>query len=311
MTNNHSNIQTITIATRNSPLAMWQAKYTAALIGKTFPHIATKLLPMTTKGDQILDVTLNKIGGKGLFLKELEQAMIAEKADIAVHSMKDVPADMPEDFVICSIFKRHDASDAFVSNKYSTLEQLPQKAVIGTSSLRRQSQLLALRPDLIVKPLRGNVQTRLKKLDNGDYDAIILATAGLERMKLDERIKSKLTPNAWLPAVGQGAVGVECLSTRYDLIELFANLNDKDTVRCVNAERAMNKKLNGSCSVAIGAYAQIIDKTIAMQAIVCAPDGSQFIRQEAQANNPQELGIHIADLLLEDGAQAILDMADE
>lgn len=304
-------LKNITIATRNSPLAMWQAEYAATLIETTFPHITTKLLPMTTKGDQILDVTLNKIGGKGLFLKELEQAMLAGEADIAVHSMKDVPADMPEGFTICSVFKRHDASDAFVSNKYQNLKELPQGAVVGTSSLRRQSQLLAIRPDLIINPLRGNVQTRLRKLDEGQYDAIILATAGLERMDLDDRINSKLLPNDWLPAVGQGAVGVECLSNRSDLIELLLQLNDDISRQCVDAERAMNKVLNGSCSVAIGAYAQKQDSTLSMHAIVCAPDGSQFIRQHAQAQNAQELGENIAQQLLANGAQAILDLADD
>ena len=303
--------KTITIATRKSPLAMWQAEFAAALIEKKFPHIKTKLLPMTTKGDQILNVTLNKIGGKGLFLKELEQSMLAGEADIAIHSMKDVPADMPDEFTICSIFKRHDASDAFVSNTYNTLEQLPQNARVGTSSLRRQSQLLAIRPDLQVLPLRGNVQTRLQKLDNGEYDAIILATAGLERMQLDDRIKSKLIPNAWLPAVGQGAVGVECLSNRKDLIELMAQLNDEESAQCVNAERAMNKVLNGSCSVAIGAYATLNNDKVSMQAIVCAPDGSQSIRQQAEADDPYQLGSNIARLLLADGAQEILDMADD
>ena len=303
--------KTITIATRKSPLAMWQAEFAASLIEKKFPHIKTKLLPMTTKGDQILNVTLNKIGGKGLFLKELEQSMLAGEADIAIHSMKDVPADMPDEFTICSIFKRHDASDAFVSNTYNTLEQLPQNARVGTSSLRRQSQLLAIRPDLQVLPLRGNVQTRLQKLDNGEYDAIILATAGLERMQLDDRIKSKLIPNAWLPAVGQGAVGVECLSNRKDLIELMAQLNDEESAQCVNAERAMNKVLNGSCSVAIGAYATLNNDKISMQAIVCAPNGSQSIRQQAEAKDPYELGSNIAKLLLADGAQEVLDMADD
>ena len=303
--------KTITIATRKSPLAMWQAEFAASLIEKKFPHIKTKLLPMTTKGDQILNVTLNKIGGKGLFLKELEQSMLAGEADIAIHSMKDVPADMPDEFTICSIFKRHDASDAFVSNTYNTLEQLPQNARVGTSSLRRQSQLLAIRPDLQVLPLRGNVQTRLQKLDNGEYDAIILATAGLERMQLDDRIKSKLIPNAWLPAVGQGAVGVECLSNRKDLIELMAQLNDEESAQCVNAERAMNKVLNGSCSVAIGAYATLNNDKVSMQAIVCAPDGSQSIRQQAEADDPYQLGSNIARLLLADGAQEILDMADD
>ena len=266
---------------------------------------------MTTKGDQILDVTLDKIGGKGLFLKELEQAMLIEAADIAVHSMKDVPATMPPEFTICSILKRHDASDAFVSNKYDSLQQLPKNAIVGTSSLRRQSQLLAIRPDIQIKPLRGNIQTRLNKLDKNEYDAIILATAGLERMGLDARIKSKLTPNLWLPAVGQGAIGVECLSKRVDLIELLESLNDITTLKCVNTERAMNKLLNGSCSTAIGAYAELNDDVISIQAIVGAPDGSQIIRKQTQAKVPLEAGEQIARLLLADGAQEILDMAHD
>ncbi len=304
-------ITTITIATRESPLALWQAEFTADLIEKTFPHIKTKLLPMTTKGDQILNVTLDKIGGKGLFLKELEQAMLAQEADIAVHSMKDVPADMPKEFTICSIFKRHDASDAFVSNSYDNINDLPQNAIVGTSSLRRQSQLLAMRPDLHVKPLRGNVQTRLKKLDNGEYDAIILATAGLERMKMDERIKAKMYPNQWLPAVGQGAVGVECLKTRTDIIELFAQLNDETTAQCIHAERAMNKELEGSCSSAIGASATLADNTIKMQALVANPDGSRIIRVKDENNDPIKLGKNIAQALFAAGAQEILDLAHD
>ena len=301
----------IIIATRNSPLALWQAEYAASLIEKTFPSVKTELLPMTTKGDRILDVTLNKIGGKGLFLKELEQAMKEGEADIAVHSMKDVPADMPEGFEICCVFKRHDASDAFVSNHYSSLDDLPQNSVVGTSSLRRQSQLLAIRPDLKVKPLRGNVQTRLRKLDEGEYDAIILATAGLERMNLDDRIKSKLKPNDWLPAVGQGAVGVECLSNRQDLKDLLLQLNHAETAECVNAERTMNQILNGGCSVAIGAYAQRKGDKLTMEAIVCAPDGTHIIRQKSECDNSQDLGRNVGRQLLADGAQAILDLGND
>ncbi len=304
-------MKSITIATRNSPLAMWQAEYTASLIESKFPHIKTYLLPMTTKGDQILDVTLNKIGGKGLFLKELEQAMLEGKADIAVHSMKDVPAQMPEEFTICSIFKRHDSSDAFVSNKYNCLQDLPKNAVVGTSSLRRQAQLLAIREDIQVKPLRGNVQTRLKKLDDNKYDAIILATAGLERLKMDSRIKSKLTANEWLPAVGQGAVGVECLSKRTDLFDLLSQLNDHDTAQCIVAERSMNMVLEGSCSAAIGAHATINLDNISMHAIVCSPDGSEIIRQQDNDNNAKELGEKVAFALLAAGAQKLLDLNNE
>lgn len=302
--------KTITIATRNSPLALWQAEYAARLIEDTFPDIKTKLLPMTTKGDQILDVTLNKIGGKGLFLKELEQAMLAGDADIAVHSMKDVPADLPEEFTLCTVFKRHDASDAFVSNNFNSFTELPQNATVGTSSLRRQSQLLAIRPDLKIIPLRGNVQTRLNKLDAGEYDAIILATAGLERMQYDDRIKQKLERKVCLSAVGQGAVGVECLSNREDIIDLLSQLNHKETLKCVTAERSMNRILNGSCSVAIGAFAEFNQDTITLQAVVCAPDGSVVLRQKAQDPDPEEAGLKVAYALLAAGAQEILDMAN-
>lgn len=304
-------IKEITIATRNSPLALWQAEYAAKLIEDTFPGIKTKLLPMTTKGDQILDVTLNKIGGKGLFLKELEQAMLTGDADIAVHSMKDVPAEMPDDFTLCTIFKRHDATDAFVSNKYQAFEELPHHAIVGTSSLRRQSQLMAIRPDLKIIPLRGNVQTRLKKLDAGEYDAIILATAGLERLKYDDRINQKLDNSVCLSAVGQGAVGIECLSSRKDIIDLLSQLNHKETLKCVTAERTMNRILNGSCSVAIGALAECKNDAVSIQAVVCAPDGSKIIKQEAQDNCPEEAGLKVAYALLAKGAQELLDMAND
>jgi len=304
--------KTIIIATRNSLLAMWQAEYAAKLIEESFPHIKTQLLPMTTKGDQILDVTLNKIGGKGLFLKELEQAMLSGDADIAVHSMKDVPADLPNDFNLCSVFERHDASDAFVSNKFESFSELPQNATVGTSSLRRQSQLMAIRPDLNVIPLRGNVQTRLKKLDAGEYDAIILATAGLERLEYNDRIKQKLNNKICLSAVGQGAVGVECLSNREDLIELLSQLTHQDTLKCITAERTMNRVLNGSCSVAIGAYAEYKTDTgtITMEAVVCAPDGSRVLHQKASDADPEEVGLKTAYALLAAGAQELLDMAN-
>ncbi|MFK8010941.1 MAG: hydroxymethylbilane synthase [Marinicellaceae bacterium] len=308
MTN--TTLKTITIATRNSPLALWQAEYAAQLIESTFPHVKTKLLPMTTKGDQILDVTLNKIGGKGLFLKELEHSMLAGEADIAVHSMKDVPADLPDEFTICSVFKRHDATDAFVSNHYQNFADLPNKATVGTSSLRRQSQLLAIRPDLNIIPLRGNVQTRLRKLDDGEYDAIILATAGLERLDYHNRIQHKIAKNVCLSAVGQGAVGVECLSNRHDIIDLLSELNHQATLKCVNAERSMNRILNGSCSVAIGAYAEIQDNIVSIEAVVCAPDGSEMLRQNAQDSDPEEAGLQAAYGLLASGAQRLLDMAD-
>jgi hydroxymethylbilane synthase len=303
-------MKTITIATRESALAMWQSEYVAAIIeAKT--EYKTKLLPMTTEGDQRLEVTLNKIGGKGLFLKELEQAILAGEADIAVHSMKDVPADLPEEFQICSVFPRADESDAFVSNYYEQLSDLPEGSIVGTSSLRRQAQLLSLRPDLDIQPLRGNVNSRLQKLDDGLYDAIILASAGLKRLGFDERIKSRLTAPDWLPAVSQGAVGIECLKGNDELAAVLNTLADEQTWQCVRAERALNLKLNGSCSVAIGALATYhMDDTIALKAGVFSPDGKQAVTAKQQGYDPVELGELVGEDLLKQGAAEILALAD-
>lgn len=302
--------KTITIATRESALAMWQSEYVAAIIEEK-TSFKTQLLPMTTEGDQRLEVTLNKIGGKGLFLKELEQSMLAGESDIAVHSMKDVPADMPEEFQICAVFPRADESDAFVSNQFSKLDELPQNAVVGTSSLRRQAQLLSLRPDLRVKPLRGNVNSRLQKLDDGGYDAIILASAGLQRLGFDDRIKSRLTAPEWLPAVSQGAVGIECLSDNHELAAVLSELADDKTWQCVRAERALNLKLEGSCSVAIGALAEYhIDDTISLKAGVFSPDGEQTITARQQGYDPVKLGDYVAEELLAQGARAVLDLGN-
>jgi hydroxymethylbilane synthase len=302
--------KTITIATRESALALWQSNYVASIIEAKTPY-KTKLLPMTTEGDQRLEVTLNKIGGKGLFLKELEQSMLAGEADIAVHSMKDVPADLPDEFQICAVFPRADESDAFVSNYYQQLSDLPQGAVVGTSSLRRQAQLLSLRPDLDIQPLRGNVNSRLQKLDDGLYDAIILASAGLMRLDFDDRIKSRLTAPNWLPAVSQGAVGIECLSSNDELAEVLKGLADDKTWQCVRAERALNLKLNGSCSVAIGALAEYhIDDTISLKAGVFSPDGTQTITARQQGYDPKELGDYVANELLAQGAKAILALGE-
>ncbi len=302
--------KTITIATRESALAMWQSEYVAAIIEQQTDY-KTRLLPMTTEGDQRLEVTLNKIGGKGLFLKELEQSMLAGQADIAVHSMKDVPADLPQEFQICAVFPRADESDAFVSNEFQQLSELPQGAVVGTSSLRRQAQLLSLRPDLNIQPLRGNVNSRLQKLDDGQYDAIILASAGLIRLGFDDRIKSRLTAPEWLPAVAQGAVGIECLKGNNELAGVLEALADEKTWQCVRAERALNLKLNGSCSVAIGAFATYhLDDTIALKAAVFSPDGTTSIAAKQQGYDAEKLGAHVAEKLLEQGAQRILAMAD-
>lgn len=303
-------MKTITIATRESALAMWQSEYVAAIIENKTDY-KTKLLPMTTEGDQRLEVTLNKIGGKGLFLKELEQAILNGEADIAVHSMKDVPADLPEEFQICSVFPRADESDAFVSNYYELLSDLPEGAVVGTSSLRRQAQLLSLRPDLDIQPLRGNVNSRLQKLDDGLYDAIILASAGLKRLGFDNRIKSRLTAPEWLPAVSQGAVGVECLKDNDELATVLKTLADEQTWQCVRAERALNLKLNGSCSVAIGALATYhLDDSIALKAGVFSPDGKQAITAKQQGYDPVELGELVGEDLLKQGAAEILALAD-
>jgi len=302
--------KTITIATRESALAMWQSEYVAALIEQKTDY-KTQLLPMTTEGDQRLEVTLNKIGGKGLFLKELEQSMLVGEADIAVHSMKDVPADMPEEFQICAVFPRADESDAFVSNHYGQLSGLPQGAVVGTSSLRRQAQLLSLRPDLDIQPLRGNVNSRLQKLDDGLYDAIVLASAGLIRLGFDDRIKSRLTAPEWLPAVSQGAVGIECLKDNQELASLLSGIADEQTWQCVRAERALNLKLNGSCSVAIGALAKYhLDDTISLQASVFSPDGTQSITAKQQGYDPVKLGEYVANKLLDQGAKEILALGE-
>ncbi|TDR20540.1 hydroxymethylbilane synthase [Marinicella litoralis] len=302
--------KTITIATRESALAMWQSKYVAAIIEAKTDY-KTQLLPMTTEGDQRLEVTLNKIGGKGLFLKELEQSMLAGESDIAVHSMKDVPADLPAEFQICAVFPRADESDAFVSNRYEKLTDLPQGAVVGTSSLRRQAQLLSLRPDLIINPLRGNVNSRLQKLDDGLYDAIILASAGLKRLGFDDRIKSRLTAPKWLPAVSQGAVGIECLKQNDELAAVLSALADEKTWQCVRAERSLNLKLNGSCSVAIGALASYhLDDTISLKAGVYSPDGSQSITARQQGYDPVKLGEYVANKLLDQGATEILALAE-
>lgn len=303
--------KTITIATRESALALWQSRYVAALIEAKTDY-QTALLPMTTEGDQRLEVTLNKIGGKGLFLKELEQAMEAGQADIAVHSMKDVPADLPEGFALGAVFPREDPSDALVSNQYTDLMSLPPGAVLGTSSLRRQAQVLAVRPDLNIEPLRGNVNTRLQKLDDGQYDAIVLASAGLIRLGFEDRIAARMQAPDWLPAVSQGVVGIECLADREDLMDLFKPLNDATAWHCVQAERAMNAKLGGSCSVAIGAQAiQLADQSIRLHGAVFSPDGTQAIKAQQQAYDPVILGEAVAEDLLAQGAADVLALSDQ
>ncbi|MGY6090773.1 hydroxymethylbilane synthase [Avibacterium paragallinarum] len=296
------------IATRRSPLALWQANYIKDRLTQLYPNLQVELVPMVTKGDVILDTPLAKIGGKGLFVKELENALLTGEADIAVHSMKDVPMTFPAGLGLSVICKREDPRDAFVSNTYRTLAELPAGAVVGTSSLRRQCQLKALRPDLKIQSLRGNVGTRLSKLDNGDYDAIILAAAGLIRLEMADRIASFIDTETSLPAAGQGAVGIECRFDDVAVQQLLAPLADPETTACVLAERAMNHHLQGGCQVPIGGYAVVRGDQLYLKALVGKVDGSQIIRAEAQSavQNSHQLGVQVAERLLQQGADDIL-----
>ena len=300
--------KTLKIATRQSPLALWQANYVKDCLQQLYPDLIVELVPMVTKGDVILDSPLAKIGGKGLFVKELENALLNKEADIAVHSMKDVPMQFPEGLGLAVICKREDPRDAFVSNSYRTFAELPQGAVVGTSSLRRQCQLKALRPDLDIRSLRGNVGTRLSKLDNGDYDAIILASAGLIRLGLADRIASFIEVEQSLPAAGQGAVGIECRTDDVQVKQLLAPLADAETTCCVLAERAMNNHLQGGCQVPIGGYAVLQQGQLYLRALVGNVDGSQIIRAEGKSavKNADVLGVQIAEQLLAQGADKIL-----
>ena len=300
--------KTLKIATRQSPLALWQANYVKDRLQQLYPDLTIELVPMVTKGDVILDSPLAKIGGKGLFVKELENALLNKEADIAVHSMKDVPMQFPEGLGLAVICQREDPRDAFVSNSYRTFAELPQGAVVGTSSLRRQCQLKALRPDLDIRSLRGNVGTRLSKLDNGDYDAIILASAGLIRLGLADRIASFIDVEQSLPAAGQGAVGIECRTNDMQVQALLAPLADAETTYCVRAERAMNNHLQGGCQVPIGGYAVLQQGQLYLRALVGDIDGSRIIRAEGKSpvENAEVLGVQIAEQLLAQGADKIL-----
>lgn len=300
--------KTLKIATRQSPLALWQANYVKDRLQQLYPDLTIELVPMVTKGDVILDSPLEKIGGKGLFVKELENALLNKEADIAVHSMKDVPMQFPEGLGLAVICQREDPRDAFVSHSYRTFAELPQGAVVGTSSLRRQCQLKALRPDLNIRSLRGNVGTRLSKLDNGDYDAIILASAGLIRLGLADRIASFIDVEQSLPAAGQGAVGIECRTDDMQVQALLAPLADAKTTYCVRAERAMNNHLQGGCQVPIGGYAVLQQGQLYLRALVGDIDGSRIIRAEGKSpvENAEALGVQIAEQLLAQGADKIL-----
>ncbi|MEN8179791.1 MAG: hydroxymethylbilane synthase [Pseudomonadota bacterium] len=299
---------TIRIATRKSPLAMWQAEHVAAALKKAHPDIEVELLGMSTQGDKILDTPLAKIGGKGLFVKELEQGMLEGHADIAVHSMKDVPVQLPDGLHLAVIMQREDPRDAFVSNKYASFSELPEGARVGTSSLRRQCQLAEARPDLEILSLRGNVNTRLRKLDEGNYDAIILASAGLIRLGFEQRISAKIGPEQSLPAIGQGAVGIECRADDDEINALLAPLHHAQTASCITAERAMNQRLNGGCQVPIAGYAMLESGNLWLRGLVGEPDGSRIIRGEVEGtpDEAQEMGVGLAERLLEWGADEIL-----
>lgn len=300
--------QRLVIATRASRLALWQAEFVRGRLQALYPACSVELLTLTTRGDQILDRTLSKVGGKGLFVKELETALLDGRADLAVHSLKDVPVDLQAPFELCAVLERADPRDAFVSNDYTTLAELPAGSVVGTSSLRRESQLRARYPNLRVQPLRGNLDTRLAKLDRGEYAAIILAAAGLDRLALGHRIRSLLEPADSLPAAGQGALGIEIRGDRADLRRWLAPLVHADTAACSLAERAVSRALGGSCQVPLAAYARVQGDQLVLHALVASPDGNRIVRAEGQGPVAQaeDIGEAAARQLLADGADAIL-----
>lgn len=306
---------TLTIATRQSPLALWQANFVKDTLEKLYPTMKVELLEMVTKGDKILDTPLAKIGGKGLFVKELENALYEKRADIAVHSLKDVPMVLPEGLTLGAYLERHAPTDAFVSNRYASLDELPDGAVLGTSSLRRECQIAHTKGNLIIKSLRGNVGTRLSKLDAGEYDAIILATSGLERLGLGERIRHELDDELSLPAVGQGALAIECREDDETILQLLAPLNHLATRLCVIAERAMNKTLEGGCQVPIAGFATIDGDTLSLRGRVGSIDGKTLLKSQNaitlthtadDEQNAENLGKQIAQDLLSQGADQIL-----
>jgi len=302
------NPSTLRIATRKSALALWQAEHVAALLRAAHPGLSVELVPMTTRGDEIQDRPLATIGGKGLFLKELEVAMLEGRADLAVHSLKDVPAQLETGFTLPAILPRADAADAFVSNHYAELAALPPGARVGTSSLRRQAQLRALRPDLVLLDLRGNVGTRLGKLDNGDYDAIVLACAGLERLGLASRVRTRLAAPDWLPAPGQAAIAIEARSDQPAVLALLAALDDADTRLTVTAERAMNQALGGSCTVPVGAWCMLIEHGLHLCGLVGDAASGRLLLAEAGGATDQAvaLGQQVAAALLAQGADELL-----
>lgn len=298
----------IVIASRESALAMWQARHVQSRLAACYPQLEIAILGVTTQGDRMLDVSLAKIGGKGLFVKELEEALAQGRADIAVHSVKDVPMNLAPGFALAAILERADPRDAFISNRCRSLFELPAGSRVGTSSLRRESQLRARYPRLVVEPLRGNVPTRLKKLDAALYDGIILAAAGLKRLGLEQRITALLTPEESLPAVGQGAVGLECRAERADLVKLLAPLDHRATAQCVSAERAFSRALAGSCNVPLGGFGEVNGERMRLRGFVGAPDGSRLVSGELEgpAGDPEALGEALARELKAKGAAEIL-----
>ena len=298
----------VRIATRRSRLALWQAEHVKARLEAWQPALRVELVALSTRGDELLEVSLAKVGGKGLFVKELELALAEDRADIAVHSMKDVPAELPPGFVLAAVLAREDPRDAFVSPSHANLAALPAGAVVGTSSLRRQAQIAARYPALEIRPLRGNVDTRLAKLDRGDYAAIVLAVAGLKRLGLASRIRATLSVEESLPAAGQAALGIECLGERDDLLKLLGVLEDVQASACVRAERQVNLALGGSCTIPLGAYAEISGGRMRLRALVASPDGRHTVRAEGEAgmHEAQALGLRVAELLKERGAGEIL-----
>lgn len=302
----------LVIATRRSRLALWQAEHVKARLEAAHPGLAVELLALSTRGDELLEVSLAKEGGKGLFIKELESALAAGRADLAVHSMKDMPADLPPGFALAAITDRADPRDAFVSTRFGSMADLPAGAVVGTSSLRRQAQVAARYPALDIRPLRGNVETRLAKLDRGDYAAIILAAAGLERLGLGGRIRGHLSMEDSLPAPGQAALGIECLSARKDVLALVAALADPAASDCVRAERAVSRALGGNCAIPLAAHAVLAHGMLSLRALVASPDGRRIAHAECEgaAADPEALGERAAALLRERGAAEILAALD-
>lgn len=299
----------VRIATRASQLARWQAEQVAVLLESAHPGLSTELVPLSTRGDRIQDRPLSRVGGKGLFTKELERALLAGEADVAAHSMKDVPVSLPEGFVLAAALQREDPRDAFLSQHHADVAALPEGARVGTASLRRRAQLARHRPDLDIRMLRGNVNTRIARLEAGDFDAIILAAAGLKRLGWEARITALLEPELCLPAIGQGVIGLECRAGDTELIRLCAALNHAPTATCLEAERALNRRLHGGCDVPLAGYAVLEGETLWLRGLVAAPDGSALVRAEARgpAADPAGLGLAVAEDMLARGAGKILE----